>query len=195
MQNILELAENNQKQAYRVIKDSGVREAWQSIGAEINLIGSLKMGLLMTHRDIDFHIYTPQLDISESFAAMAKLAKNPRICRITYNNLLNEEDACLEWHAWYLDEQNSEWQIDMMHILKGSKYAGWFEKVAERINAVITEEERRTVLELKYQTPENVKIMGIEYYQAVIRDGIKSFAEFESWRRKHPVNAIIEWMP
>lgn len=195
MQNILEIAENNQKLAFEVIKNSGVIEAWRSIGAEINLIGSLKMGLLMTHRDIDFHIYTPQLNISESFAVIAKLAENPHICRIAYNNLLNEEDACLEWHAWYLDEENREWQIDMMHIVKGSKYDGWFERVAQRIGEVITSEQRQTILELKYQTPEDVKIMGIEYYQAVIRDGVETFAEFEAWRRKHPANAIIEWLP
>ena len=195
MQNILEIAESNQKRAFEVIKDSGVIEAWQSIGAEINLIGSLKMGLLMTHRDIDFHIYTPQLNLSESFAAIARLAENPRICRVSYNNMLNEEDACLEWHAWYLDLQNQEWQIDMMHIVKGSKYDGWFEKVAQRIGEAITPEQRQTILELKHQTPEDVKIMGIEYYQAVIRDGVKTFAGFMQWRQKHPADTIIEWLP
>ena len=33
----------------------------------------------MTHRDIDFHIYTSPLELSDSFRAMAKLAENPSI--------------------------------------------------------------------------------------------------------------------
>lgn len=195
MENILQLAEANQKRAHQVIEDSGVIEAWQSIGATINLIGSLKMGLLMKHRDIDFHIYTDKFSIAESFSAIAKLAANQNICRVSYTNLLDAEDACIEWHAWYKDEQGDEWQLDMMHILKGSAYDGYFEKVAERIMAVITSEERLAVLTLKFHTPDEVKIMGIEYYLAVIRDGIRDYNEFMFWRKNNPLPAIIEWHP
>ena len=55
---IEELAARNQETAYQVIRKSGVVPAWESIGAEVHLVGSLKTGLLMKHRDIDFHIYT-----------------------------------------------------------------------------------------------------------------------------------------
>lgn len=195
MENILQLAEANQKRAHQVIEDSGVIEAWQSIGATINLIGSLKMGLLMKHRDIDFHIYTDKFSIAESFSAIAKLAANPNIRRVSYTNLLEAEDGCIEWHAWYEDEQGNEWQLDMMHILKGSPYDGYFEKVAERIMAVITPEQRLAILTLKFHTPDEVKIMGIEYYLAVIRDGIRNYDEFLRWREKNPLPAIIEWLP
>jgi len=37
--------------------------------------------------------------------------------------------------------------------------------------------------------------MGIEYYQAVLRDGVGTYAEFEAWRAAHPVTGILEWMP
>ncbi len=195
MDDILQLAEANQQRARQVIKDSGVIEAWQSIGATVNLVGSLNMGLLMKHRDIDFHIYTDKLSVAESYAAIAKLAQNPQISRVTYANLLNEPDSCLEWHAWYRETNGDEWQIDMMHILKGSAYDGYFEKVAERIRSTITPEQRLTVLTLKYQTPEDVKIMGIEYYLAVIRDGILTFDEFMLWRHNNPLPPIIEWLP
>jgi hypothetical protein len=39
--------------------------------------------------------------------------------------------------------------------MKGSRFDGYFENVAERIKAVLTPEKRRTVLELKYLTPDN----------------------------------------
>ena len=191
--NHLHLAQLNQQKAFDIIEQCQIRQAWQSIGAQINLIGSLKMGLLVKHRDIDFHIYTPTLDVVQSFAAMAQIAKNPKIVHIGYRNLLNEEDSCLEWHAWYQDEE--EWQIDMIHIVQGSKYAGYFEKQAERILAVMNEQQRETILRLKFETPDEIKIAGIEIYQAVIESGITTFDELQQWRANRAQNGIIEWIP
>ena len=189
----LHLAQANQQKAFDIIEQCQIKQAWQSIGAQINLIGSLKMGLLVKHRDIDFHIYTPTLDVAQSFAAMAQIAKKPKIVHIEYRNLLNEEDSCLEWHAWYQDEE--EWQIDMIHIVQGSKYAGYFEKQAERILAVMSEQQRETILRLKFETPNEIKIAGIEIYQAVIESGITTFDELQQWRANRAQNGIIEWIP
>ena len=66
---------------------------------------------------------------------------------------------------------------------------------ADRIAAVLTDRTRETILRLKYETPEAEKIMGIEYYQAVLRDGVGTYTEFEAWRAAHPVTGILEWMP
>lgn len=189
----LHLAQANQQKAFDIIKQCQIKQAWQSIGAQINLIGSLKMGLLAKHRDIDFHIYTPTLNIAQSFAAIAQIAKNPKIVHIEYRNLLNEEDSCLEWHAWYRDE--GEWQIDMIHIVQGSKYAGYFEKQAARILAVMSEQQRETILKLKFETPDEIKIAGIEIYQAVLEGGVRNFEELQQWRSKRTQNGIVEWIP
>lgn len=56
--NIELIAKDKFEKALLVIKKSGVRQAWESIGATVNQVGSMAMGLLMKHRDIDFHIYT-----------------------------------------------------------------------------------------------------------------------------------------
>ena len=165
------------------------------MGAEPHLVGSLRTGLLMTHRDIDFHIYSSPLRVADSFAAMARLAENSRIHRIEYGNLLDTSEECLEWHAWYADADDQLWQIDMIHMPKGSAYDGYFERVADRIAAVLTDQTRETILRLKYETPETEKIMGIEYYQAVLRDGVRTYAEFEAWRAANPVTGVLEWMP
>ena len=69
---------------------------------------------------------------------MARLAENPLIKRIEYGNSLDTEEQCVEWHAWFQDPDNELWQIDMIHIVKGSRYDGYFEKMAERITAVLT---------------------------------------------------------
>ena len=163
--NILELAKRNQQKAWEIIEDTRIVRIWEGMGAKVNLVGSLRTGLLMKHRDIDFHIYTSPLDLS------------------------------IEWHAWYQDMEGELWQMDMIHIQEGSRYDGYFERVAERISAVLTDEMRLAILKLKYETPDTEKIMGVEYYQAVIQDGVRSYPEFEEWRRLHPVVGVVEWMP
>jgi DNA polymerase sigma len=57
---ILDLARRNQQKAWKIIEDTKIIPAWESVGARVNLVGSLNTGLLMKHLDIDFHIYTPQ---------------------------------------------------------------------------------------------------------------------------------------
>ena len=188
------IAQNNLKKALQVIEKSCVRQAWESIGATVNQVGSMAMGVLMKHRDIDFHIYTDKLDIAESFKVIQKICANPAVRSMEYRNLADTEEACLEFHIRFiLDDE--EWQIDMIQILKGSQFDGYFEHVAQRIKEVLTPETRRTILELKYLTPDNEHIMGIEYYQAVISDGIRSYQEFIQWRKNHPVNGIVNWCP
>ena len=191
---ILPLAEAAQERAREVIRQSGVREAWEDIGAKVNLVGSMATGLLMKHRDIDFHIYTDTLEAGESLKAISRICASPNVTRLEYRNLAATEEACLEWHVWYrLDGE--EWQIDMIQILRGSHFDGYFEHVAERIKAVLTPESRRAILLLKYLTPEEEHVAGIEYYQAVIADGVRTYAQFAAWREVHPMTGISLWCP
>ena len=192
---ILELAKQNQQKAWKVIEETRIVPVWESAGATVNLVGSLRTGLLMKHRDIDFHIYSSVPELAAGFRAMEQLAENPSIKKIECSNLLHTEEACVEWHAWYEDADKELWQLDMIHIRKGSRYDGYFEQVADRISVILTDETRRAILQLKYETPDSEKIMGIEYYQAVIRDGIRSYADFERWREQHPALGVVEWMP
>ena len=194
MTDIVALAEANQRKAREVIAKLRVVEAWEAVGAEAHLVGSLRTGLLMKHRDIDFHIYSSPFRLSDSFAAMAALVADPAVNRFEGANLLHTPEACVEWHLWY-DDGGEEWQVDMIHLVKGSRYDGYFERVAERIEAVITPRQRETVLRLKYETPDDEKIMGIEYYLAVIRDGIADYPAFVQWRKQQPADRIIEWIP
>ncbi len=194
MTDILKLAAANQEEARRIIAASGVVDAWHTAGARVNPVGSLATGLLMKHRDIDFHLYLPDLNPATGFAVLARLAQNPRFRRFEYRNLADTPEQCLEWHAWYRGD-TPEWQIDMIQILPSSKYDGHFEHVAERIRTVLTPETKRAILELKYATPDEETIPGIEYCQAVIRDGVRTWREFTAWRRKHPVRGVVEWCP
>lgn len=192
---LIEIAQTNQQRAHEIIQELNLIPLWASINVEAHLVGSLRMGLLMKHLDIDLHLYSDPVSLADDFRIITRLAQNPRVKRIEYANLLDTEEACLEWHLHYEDPLNQMWQIDMIHILKGSRYDGYFEQMADRIVAALTNETRHTILQLKYETPESEKIMGIEYYQAVLRDDVKNYAEFETWRRQHPVTGIVTWMP
>ena len=96
MENLLETAAANQRRAREIIRTTGLEAIWRSVGAEPRLVGSLRTGLLMTHRDIDFHIYSAPLRTADSFAAMARLAEDRHIRRVEFANLLDAGDRCLE---------------------------------------------------------------------------------------------------
>ncbi len=191
---ILSYAERQQELAKQVIAESRIREIWESVGAVVNPVGSMAMGLLCKHRDIDFHIYTETLDEADGLRVMAEICKNPAVKRMTYTNLADTDEECIEWHVWYLQD-GEEWQIDMIQIRKGSAYDGFFERIAQRIRQVLTPETKEAILRLKYQTPESEHIAGIEYYRAVIADRIRTYLEFLEWRKTHPLNGICTWCP
>ena len=44
---ILDLARRNQQKARKIIEDTKIIPIWESIGARVNLVGSLSTGLLM----------------------------------------------------------------------------------------------------------------------------------------------------
>ncbi|HJA96210.1 MAG TPA: nucleotidyltransferase domain-containing protein [Candidatus Alistipes faecavium] len=195
-QEILTLAAANQRRAGEILDELRMRELWQEAGARAEVVGSLRSGLLCRHLDIDLHVYTPApLRVEESFAVMARIARNPRIRRIEYANLLDAEDCCLEWHAQYEDRDGRVWQIDMIHMEEGSPWAGYFERVADRIAAVLTAETREAILRLKYETPAGEKIPGIVYYRAVLEGGVRDAAAFENWLENHPAEGIMKWIP
>ena len=64
-----------------------------------HLVGSLKSGLLAKSKDIDMHIYTEKLDVTESFSVMQELAGRLSLKEIQYKNLIQTEEECIEWHA------------------------------------------------------------------------------------------------
>ena len=48
--NVLKKAERMQKRAWDIIEDTRIIELWSSIGATINLVGSLKTGCRFTDK-------------------------------------------------------------------------------------------------------------------------------------------------
>lgn len=185
------------QRAHEVIRQCNINGAWTTVGAECRLVGSLRMGLLCKHRDIDFHVYSSGITTETSFKAMSILAKNPNITEIKCINGLHTDEHCIQWQAIYRDIHDDTWQIDMIHIESGSRYDGFFEAMADKIAGLLTDDTRDTILRLKYETPENEEIHGVEYYQAVIEYGINDLDNLRDWVRKHrkEQGAGQYWMP
>lgn len=178
-----------------ILRRSGIVEAWRDAGAQVEIVGSLRMGLMMKHRDIDLHIYSAPLTLDRSFAAMSRIAACPNIGRIEGRNLMSTEERCVEWHAEWAEPDDGTWMIDMIHIERGSRYDGYFERMADGVKRIADDEMRRAILRLKWLTPDDVHIMGVEYYRAVIEGGVRSYGEFERWRAEHPAEGVVEWIP
>ena len=192
---ILELARHNQQTAWKILEHTGIIPAWERIGATVHLVGSLKSGLLAKSRDIDLHIYTDKLDITESFSVMQKLAERLSFKDVHYKNLIQTEEECIEWHAIYEDEDMNIWKFDMIHIRKGSKYDGVVEKVTAAITNSLTPEIKQTILQIKFDVPDSVMIPGIEIYHAVFVGGVRNYEELEQWRKNNPLTNSLDWLP
>lgn len=186
-------SEKQRQKAHEIIQSLSLAELWEKIGATVNQVGSVKLGLLAKHRDIDFHIYTDKLNVKDSFAVIAEICVHPQIKKCEFTNLAETEENCFEWHLWYEDDETNLWQIDMIQIKRGTKYDGYFENVAVQILNQMMPQHKETILKLKYETPDNLKISGIEYYKAVIQDNVTAFDELLEWREKHNYKGIIEW--
>lgn len=182
--------------ARQVLNESRIRDIWLQAGCRVNIIGSLAMGLIAKHRDIDLHIYSPHLTTEFSFGVMAQIATDPAVKEIKCINGLHTSEHCIAWHVTYRASTGLDWQIDLIHIDEGTRFDGFFEHMARRIAEVVTPEQRLAILRLKYDTPPEMDLHGVEYYEGVIAHGITSLPQLWEWaqaRRKQPDAGY--WVP
>ena len=192
---IFKISGYNQQLAWEVLEESNIIPIWESIGAKVNIVGSLKTKLLMKSLDIDIHIYTKELSIKDSFDAIAQIAQNSSFKDIQYKNLIDTEEDCIEWHLIYEDRKANLWKFDLIHIIMGSKYNGFVENVTDSIVNSLTPETREAILQIKFDTPNDIKIPSIEIYQAVLSNKIRSYKEFIQWRESNSLVNTMQWLP
>ncbi|MBP3298846.1 MAG: phosphoglycerate mutase family protein [Muribaculaceae bacterium] len=188
------LASANRIKAMSVLKESGIADVWSEAGCRVNLVGSLRMGLLASRRDIDLHVYSTGITAKSSFAIASRIAENPNVTEIKCINGLHTDEHCMAWHFFYRHEDEI-WQFDVIHIEEGSAYDGYFERMADRIVAVMSDEQRDTILRLKFETPSGYDYHGVEYYEAVIADGVDSLSGLSKWIEEHRKKPIYYWIP
>ena len=191
---IFKLSLANQERAKRVLMSSDIANVWEQNGCRVNLIGSLRMGLLASHKDIDLHVYSKNITEESSFAIAAQIAKLPGVIEIKCINGLHTDEHCIAWHIFYKYEEDI-WQIDVIHIEEGTEYDGFFERMADRITEVMTTDQKESILKLKFETPSDKDYHGVEYYEAVICYGISNMKDFEEWVTEHRKKPRYYWIP
>lgn len=196
MENLENIAESNLQKAFEIIRELKIEKIYEELNSTCNLVGYVKTGLLMSHLDIDFHVYSDEFSVEKSFNAIAKISQNPKIKEVFYKNLLEEDDMCLEWHLLYEEVPERIWTIDIMHIKNESLYAGVIERVTEKISSVLTEKMKQTILKIKWESERHKeKIFGIDIYQAVIEENIDTFQDFQIWKQNKKDVGISLWEP
>jgi hypothetical protein len=190
------ISKQNLEKAREIIAELKIEEIWQQQNSTCSLVGSVKTQLLMSHLDIDFHVYTNDFSVEKSFAAIAQISRNAKVKEVIYRNLLSAEDMCLEWHLLYEETPQRVWTIDIMHIKNESPYAGVIERVTEKICAAMTADFRQIILRLKWECEQQKEaVHGIEIYQAVMDDGVKNIGEFKRWKQGRKEVVISMWEP
>lgn len=187
-------AESNQEKAREVLRASQIADIWEKAGCRVNIVGSLKMGLLAKHRDIDLHVYSKGISEESSFAIAARMAANPHVTEIRCINGLHTDEHCVAWHVSYMSGDEL-WQFDIIHIEEGSEYDGFFERMADRICEVMTPEQKETILRLKFETPAEYDFHGVEYYEAVIADGVTTIETLKEWVDRRRSKPAYYWIP
>lgn len=191
---ILELAAIQQQKARQVLEQSGIASIWEKAGCRVQLIGSVRMGLLINHRDIDLHVYSEHITEAHSFAIAAQMARIPEVKDLTCINGLHTDEHCMEWHLHYQYGEET-WKFDIIHIEADTLYDGYFEQMADRIVELATPEQLETILRLKYETPETETIIGAEYYEAVLTAGVTTLPELRAWLKERRQKEPYYWMP
>lgn len=196
MDHLESISKRNIEKAFEIIAELDIYRIWGELDSTCNLVGSVKTGLLMNKLDIDFHVYSDDFSIEKSFRAIAQICRNPKIKEVAYTNLLEAEDMCLEWHLRYEETRERIWTIDIIHIHNESAYAGVIERVTEKIQSVLTERQRQTILKIKFESERRKeKYSGIDIYQAVIDEEIATYEDFRTWNDNRECDAISMWEP
>lgn len=155
----------------------------------------MAMNLMAKHRDIDLHAYSTDVTPASSFAIAAQIAAIPEVSEIKCINGLHTSEHCISWHIIYRDTDGLSWQFDVIHIESGTQYDGFFERMAERIATIATEEQKDSILQLKFTTPDDEIIHGVEYYEAIIADNVCTLSQLREWLVSHRTKPPYYWIP
>lgn len=69
------------------------------------------------------------------------------------------------------------------------------ENLTAAIMKRLTPEIKKTILQIKFDVPDDAQIPGIEIYHAVFTGGVRSYEELEQWRKTNPLTNSLDWLP
>lgn len=191
---IFEQEERTRVTAHQILHELKLIERWQEVGKPI-LVGAAAYHLMM-NPDIDMEIYCAAPDASAGFQVLAQCVKHPNVISAKYVNLLDKEDQGIYYQIKYRHDDGTEWKLDMW-LMAHDHPGPCARDLVEPLKAALTEETRRSILEIKQQIQRSsdVQAPSIQIYEAVIDHGIRSFDEFLRWKAEHGREGLTSWKP
>ena len=206
MDEVLRRAEERRRRALDVIETLGLFERWSRYGSPV-IVGSVRLGLVVA-LDIDMHIYTDAPRIEHGFSVMSKLAVLPGVWKIYFSNELDaractneraREHQGLYWQIRYRDQIGDVWKVDNWLMAWDHPHAHWAEEFADAMQKALTDQTRRTILEIKEALlsadVEPRARAGIDIYRAVLEGGVRRPSEFTQWIAEHQKQGATHWRP
>jgi hypothetical protein len=194
MDEILLRAEQKRKRAHDILEKLQLLERWKAVGQPV-VVGAARYGL-MAALDIDMEIYTETPEIRAGFEVLSKVAEHPGVRQVLFMNELHGPDQGLYWQIRYCDEVGDQWKVDSWLVSHQHPDAHWCERFGEAIGNVLTDESRRTIIQIKEASlEEKAGLRGIDVYRGVLEGKATILADCLTWLRGHRAEGMCHWLP
>ena len=193
MDDIVRRAEGRTRQAFDVIEELDLLKRWSRCGRP-TLLGAVSFGLVVS-RDIDLNIYAREPAVAQGFEVVSEIAVLPGVMKVRYSNCLETIDQGLYWQIQYRDRFGDMWTVDNWLVSEDHPHADLLEALVERMQKGLSAEQRKVILQIKETVQPESKARGIDIYEAVMEDGVRSPCEFAVWLRDSKRREISEWLP
>lgn len=177
-----------QKAAHQQIADLDLKTMLSSFG-DVIVVGSVSTGL-MTWPDIDIEVTVQKMPAKEMVAELAqKFFANKDMMRVWMMDNRGKIDPHQPAGLYLGGKRVVDeliWKFDIWFLLEGEQRSG--KDDIEWVQKRLTPQNRQYILRIKDKIANNPKyrkeIFSIDIYQAVLKEGIITFSEFEKFLKK-----------
>jgi hypothetical protein len=189
---LLHRQEQRQRAVHEILTHLDLMERWAKVG-EPRLVGAAAYGLVVAP-DIDIEIYCDAPTVDLGFAVVSDLAGQPGVWKVRFSNELDGPNQGLYWQLRYRAEDAEVWKVDMW--LLGHDHPGPRSvDLVESMKRALTDETRAAILGVKETLLGEPSVHSIEIYEAILDGGVRSAAEFRTWRSEGESSGLTFWRP
>jgi len=191
---LLERAQARLRRAQEILADLDLLERWRAFGHPV-VVGAVAYGLVVAP-DIDVEVYCRSLRIEDGFEVLKACAGRPHVTEVRFANHLAGPDQGYYWRVGYRHPDGQDWKIDtwsVAHDHPGPRGAN----LVEPMRRALTTETRRRILAIKEEAlgVPSFQCPSIHVYRAVLEDGVRTFAELQTWLERTCPMGLTAWRP
>lgn len=196
---LLRRQDDLQAEAHRVVTELDLPALLSHVGV-VEQVGSSVSGL-MVWRDLDFSIRCRDLTVDRAFQAIQPLLTQPRVIRLDYRNETGRHappelrgDERYYFVTRYETAAGDEWKIDLSFWRSDAPRDDL--PYIERLKQQLSPETKLAILWIKdvwHRLPSYpYEVGGFDVYEAVLRHGVRTPAQFAAYLRERDVPARAE---